>query len=569
MSDIKTSSGKKESLEDIKKKIRCGYGVNERIKGDFDESLSARCENGIFVGKREGDIVIYKGIPYAKPPVGELRWKRPKAVNSDSGIYEAYYNGKTPIQTQWPTEQASYYPQGEDCLYLNIWENQSCRNTNKTVMVFLHGGSYGWGGTADPLYDGKNFVRANPDIIMVTVGYRTGLMGFVDLSYLKGGNDYPDAPNLGLLDQIEALRWIKRNISSFGGNPGNVTVFGESAGGGSVSLLPVIKEARGLFRRVIAESGSVALTFSKEECRDFTDRLIRETGMNSMDELMSLSEKDLMRINEKLNIYNNFPQRDGNLIPLNPYLPYENGSTRNVDIMIGTNANEINYWVGEVGGIIPFRFSIPIKFENDLRKLKKKDRDRVEKFIKGIKNRKHKIWAMAEFYNEVMFRLPAVRQAQGHSKNGGRVYMYYWIQPSSVEFRGACHAVELSYVFGNLNETIYTGDPADKNLSDTVMTMWANFARTGRPSTDRVEWGHYNTRERETMILSTSPHVMRDILSSQRKQLYPMLDYMINASYAALDYNVPFVRKVLGITAGAAVLAAAAGIAVIKSLKSD
>jgi para-nitrobenzyl esterase len=264
-------------------------------------------------------------------------------VESSGVIMQAYYNGKSPIQTEWPSEQASYYRQGEDCLYLNIWKNLDDGTAAKPVMVFFHGGSYGWGGTADPMYDGKTFVSKQPDIILVTIGYRVGLMGFVDLSYFEGGEAYPDAPNLGILDQIEALRWIKKNIAAFGGDPKNVTIFGESAGGGSVSLLPVISQAKGLFRRVIAESGSVALTFSKEECREFSKRLMSAAKTKSVKKLLSLSEAELLKVNEKVNDYNNFPQRDGRIIPLNPYEPYINGDTADVDILIGTNSHEMNY----------------------------------------------------------------------------------------------------------------------------------------------------------------------------------------------------------------------------------
>ena len=545
----------------IKARIREKYGVNRVIEGAYDRSIAAKCENGTFVGKREGELLRFLGIPFAKPPVGKQRWKRPVPVTPDHQVYEAYYNGKTPIQTEWPSEQASYYPQGEDCLYLNIWCSEDClkkslRKKNRPVMVFFHGGSYGWGGTADPLYDGARFVESQPDIILVTVGYRTGLMGFVDLSQLEGGEDFPDAPNLGIFDQIEALRWIQRNIASFGGDPANVTIFGESAGGGSVSLLPVIKEAKGLFKRAIAESGSVALTFSKEECREFTRRLIKESGTRRMSDLMAFSEELLMVINEKLNMYNNFPQRDGKLIPYDLYQPYFDGTTKDVELLMGTNSNEMNYWIGEIGGIVPFRFSIPVKFENDMRLLKREDKKRVKQFMSLHKG--HSMWRMAEFYNELMFRLPAIRQAEGHSRNGGKTYMYYWTEPSTIRFRGACHAVELSYVFGNTDQTIYTGAPADEELSAKVRQMWTNFARTGDPSIDGLQWPQYSAAKRDTLVIAKEPRVRRDVLKNQRMLLYPLLRYRINPSYATLDYNVPFVRKsaAIGIAAAATVTAA-------------
>lgn len=553
--------------EKAKNRIRDSYGVNMTVCGDYDQSLSARCENGIFVGRKSESICEFRGIPFAKPPVGKLRWKAPEPVESSDIVMQAYYNGKSPIQTEWPSEQASYYPQGEDCLYLNIWKNLDDTTPDKPVMVFIHGGSYGWGGTADPMYDGKNFVSAHPDIILVSIGYRIGLMGFVDLSYFEGGEDYPDAPNLGILDQIEALRWIQRNIRAFGGNPKNVTIFGESAGGGSVSLLPMIPCAKGLFCRVIAESGSVALTFSKEECREFSKKLKHMSGAQSVSQLQRLSEFDLQQINEKLNQYNNFPQRDGKLIPLNPYKPYENGETADVDMLIGTNAEEMNYWIEEVGGMTPYRLLSSIKFENDMKILSASDKKRVRDFMSLKKE--DRIWRMSRFYDEMMFRLPAVEQARLHSKNGGKTYMYYWTVPSTLPMHKACHAVELAYVFGNRDETIYTGEPADKSLSDTVMQMWTNFARTGDPSTDSLTWERYSEPERATMVIDRHPYMQNDILRSQRELLSPLLRYMINPSYAMLDYNVPFIRK--AVAGGLALTAGLAAVIIfaIKSLSKD
>lgn len=551
-------------IQSARDRIRVRYGVNLEVIGPYDSSLAATCHNGTFVGKQDGDILSFCGIPYAKSPVGSRRWQRPVPADRNNGVYQAFYYAKSPIQTELISEQASYYPKGEDCLYLNIWVNRSSKSPNKPVMVFFHGGSYGWGGTADPIYDGANFVKENPDIILVTVGYRVGLMGFVDFSMLEGGEHFPDAPNLGILDQIESLRWIRKNIASFGGDRKNVTIFGESAGGGSVSLLPIIKEARGLFHRVIAESGSVALTYSKEECKAFTYRLVRESGIHSMDKLMALSDEELMQLNQKLNEYNNFPQRDGELIPLDPYQPYESGVTAGIDFLIGSNSDETRYWVGEVGGIVPYRFSIPIKFENDLKSFEPEDRGRVKVFMNRLSGRG--IWKMSEFYDEIMFRLPAVKQAESHAAMGGKVYMYYWTEPSTVKFCGACHAVELAYVFGNLDETIYTGERGDEALSKQVMRMWANFARTGDPSDGELEWKPYDREHRSTMILCRKSQMRDDILSEQRQLLFPLLRYMINPSYMEMNYNVPFVYKTIGLAALATVGVIGLGIGISKLL---
>ena len=547
---------------DTKKRVRSSYGVNQELKVIRDPALAAVCENGTFVGRMAGETVAFRGIPFAKPPVGALRWKRPEAPEADQRIFEAYYNGKTPIQTEWPTEVASYYPQGEDCLYLNIWVSPGFHDRRRPVMVFFHGGSYGWGGTADPLYDGKALVTAHPEVILVTVGYRTGLMGFVDFSSVPGGEAFPDAPNLGIWDQVEALRWVNRNIAAFGGDPECVTIFGESAGGGSVSILPFIKETKGLFQRAIAQSGSVALTFSKEECQGFTQRLLKESGAKTMDDLMAMSEDQLKKVNEEINMYNNFPQRDGVLIPEDPYRLYAEGATKDVDLMVGTNANEINYWVGELGGIIPFRFGMPVKLENDMKALDTGKRKIVQKYLNRQKG--HPVWRMAEFYNEMMFRLPAIKQVEEHCKHGGIAYMYYWKVPSTIRFRGACHAVELAYVFGNLDETIYTGRKGKKSIAEVVQRMWVNFAKTGNPSTVPYRWPKYGRQYRATMIIDSNIHVEMSPRDKSRRMLLPLLDEHINMSYAEMSYNVPFVRGVA--TAGALTLAAI-GTAVVRVLK--
>ena len=530
--------------QSVKSRIREGWGENRRITGPYDPAMAVRCGNGTFVGTRKGDTLIFRGIPFACPPVGELRWKKPRPAPAGDGVYEAKYNGKSPIQTEWPSERASYYPQGEDCLYLNLWTGAERKPGGKTIMVFIHGGSYGWGGTADPIYDGERFAAAHPEIILITIGYRVGLMGFVDFSSVPGGEAYPDAPNLGIWDQIEALRWIRQNAEALGGNPEKITIFGESAGGGSVSLLPMIDEARGLFQRTIAESGSVALTYSRAECQDFTRRLMKESGAETMEDLLRMSEEELMRVNGKINAYNNFPQRDGKLIPEDPYEPYRAGKTAAVDMLTGTNADEANYWVNEVGGFIPFRLGVPIIYENDLRLLSPEDRKRVHQYMKTQKG--FSLWKMAGFFTEIMFRLPAIRQAELHSRNGGKTFMYYWEKHSHLRYLRACHAVELAYVFGNLEETIYTGAPADPALSRQVQDQWVRFAETGDPGTEGLPWPEYEPENRWTMILNEESGARKDPLPQGRRMLEPILNYLINASYADMNFNVPFVWKAAG-----------------------
>ena len=527
------------------------YGENREITGEYDADLAVTCHNGTFVGAEQENVLSFKGIPYAEAPVGELRWKDPVLAEADDGVYEALYFGKSPIQTEWPSEVGSYYEKGEDCLTLNIWTNSNNDSTEKPVMVFIHGGSYGWGATSDPVYDGHNLVAKFDDIILVTVEYRLGMMGFIDFSSVEGGEEYATSGNLGLLDQVCALQWIQENIAVFGGDPGNVTVFGESAGGGSVSLLPLINGTEGLFQRIIAESGSVALTYSTEECQNLTQMLLEETGCTNMTELMALSEEDLIAVNEKLNDYNCFPERDGVVLPVDLYEAYDSGAASCVDMMIGTNADEVRYWINEMGyyvdgvdGEAIYSIGLPIMYDNNLMKIDAADMECVDSFM--ALQTDEDIWNQTEFYNEILFRIPAIAQADSHSKNGGNTYMYYWTYPGENETVGACHAIELTYIFNNLENTIYTGNKVNPELADAAQNMWVNFARTGNPSTDDCEWSPYNSDTRMTMILGEEISMVSDWKGEQREILTPLLKYGFNGCYMGLSFDVPSVHKIAG-----------------------
>lgn len=208
------------------------------------------------------NTIVFRGIPYVgKQPVGSLRWKAPVDVVPCDSVYEAYYNAKSACQPE--AEVSSLYYQDENCLYLNVWkparksEEKTMVSTHRQpVIVWIHGGAYEYGGTVDPLYDFHNFVEENPDVIIVSVAYRLGVLGFLHLSHLPDGKDFPDAQNLGLMDQLMALKWVHENIAAFGGDPDNVTIMGESAGGGSVTNLSLVKGSHQYFNKVIALSGT-------------------------------------------------------------------------------------------------------------------------------------------------------------------------------------------------------------------------------------------------------------------------------------------------------------------------
>ena len=540
------------------------YEANRKIEGAFDPQVAARCLNGTFVGTSTEGVTAFRGIPFALPPVGPLRWKEPVPVIASDEVFEAIHNGPSPIQTEAESERASFYYQSEDCLYLNVWTADGYADQQRTVMVFIHGGAYGWGGTADPLYDGHRFVKAHPEIVLVTIAYRIGITGFIDFSHVPGGRAYASSGNLGILDQICALQYLQNNLHAFGGDPSKVTIFGESAGGGSVSLLPLIPSARGLFSRVIAQSGSVALTYSRRQCARFTKLLLKETGAKRMKDLLALSTEELQKVNEKLNEYNNYPERDGIVIPEDLYGAYEQGNAQPVDMMIGTNADELRYWILDLGGIRQYRMMSDALLAATMRTVRPEDKRRIKAFLAIMpkEGEDGRLWQLTELYNELLFRLPAIRQAQAHAAYGNAVYMYYWKRPSKLPDLGACHAVELAYVFNNPDETIYTGEKIDEAFAAQIQQMWVNFAQTGDPSLPDVSWEPYTRESRKTMILDEPFYLKTNLHETGRRLLQPLTKYGFNGN----DEEVTTAVRPLVLNAGvAAVIVMTAALLLVQS----
>lgn len=208
-------------------------------------------------------------------------------VAPDDGVYEAYNYGKAPVQS--PGDPASENDTSEDCLYLNIWTAEGATAEKKPVIVWVYGCGWEVGGTTDPQYDCHALVKENPEVIVVTITYRVSFFGFLHLSHLPDGKDYQDASNLGLMDQIAALKWVHENIASFGGDPENVTIWGESAGGASVTLLPLIKGSHNYFKRVISQSGAPAQTRNTDQAIAITNNVMEALDCKTVADLLKVS----------------------------------------------------------------------------------------------------------------------------------------------------------------------------------------------------------------------------------------------------------------------------------------
>lgn len=513
------------------------YGVNEVIKGAYPDSLAVEASNGVFVGERDGNLLTFKGIPYALQPTGERRWQVARPEPDSRLVREAKYFGHSAIQTRGQWSAASLYPQGEDCLTLNVWTAaEGMRTARRPVMVWIHGGSYVCNGTVNPRDWGDAFVKAHPEVVLVSVNYRLGLLGFLDLSSLPDGKEYSRSGNLGILDQVEALRWVKRNIRAFGGDPNNVTLFGHSAGGGSVSILASIDEAQGLFRRIIAQSGSVAFTSSREDCRRLTKLVLDATGAKTVADLQKLSQDVIIALNNEVGEYYRFPERDGVVIPEDPYSRFD-GFNAGIDMLLGSNGDEANFWVDAMGGEEKFEFAVNLWCRYIAMSLDDEQRSCISRFLDIVPEEKP--WPAAELLNDLMFRGPAIEMAQRHAAAGGKTYMYYWTKPLSDPIYGACHGSEVSYVL-NTGRQIKSGDVHNPALAAEVQQMWVNFATTGNPSTPDHYWPAYETVQRATMVLGDSIHVANDPLKEQRELIAPLMSKYVSPIFSDLLDKAPW-----------------------------
>lgn len=495
-----------------------------------NSSLSVKCSNGIFTGTAlpNTGVMSFKGIPYAKAPVGDLRWKAPVEPDSSDEKFDATEYGKVCLQAE-STEHVWGKPMGEDCLSLNIWTSD-LTTKNKPVMVWIHGGSYGWGGTNDPTYNGENLVAKYGDLIVITINYRVNLLGFIDFSNVPGGEEFPDAPYLGILDQQMALKWVQKNIEAFGGDPGNVTIFGESAGGGSVVSLLAAEGSEGLFKKAIVQSGA-GLNHSKEKYdeKDQSGQLLKAAGVSDMAGLMALSEDELFKAmsvdtgvagdesGSKVADLNNFPMRDDELsiIPTDVSEAITKRA-KDVDIMIGTTGEEMRYWVNEMelgdeeANMEAFYGFVEGKIDN-YKQMFPDEVDNIDKAVSvstAIDDSKYSqkypnIWKYSDVVSDVSFRIPSLDIVDDRINAGGsgKTFVYQFDKRSTLnDWQGACHACELDYVFYNLEGT-GLGGKTDPKLAENVSAAWVSFARNGDPSTKDIPWDEYNLENRPTMVM--------------------------------------------------------------------
>jgi para-nitrobenzyl esterase len=482
---------------------------------DSDKTV-IETKSGKIKGSYQEGLYIFKGIPYAAPPVGELRWRPPQPVKPWQEVRQAQafapvapQSGALVLSPEFHAEE----PQSEDCLYLNIW-SPGPNNSRRPVLVWIHGGAFNRGSGSSPLYAGTTLARRG-NIIVVTFNYRLGPLGFLHLKKATAGR-IPATGNEGLLDQVAALRWVRDNITAFGGDPDNVTVFGESAGGMSIGCLLAMPQARGLFHRAILQSGSNTVK-SLDESAELTEQLLAILGGEAGDAgtLGSIPVARLLfaqqELSNRLNIKGSIlePVVDGETLPELPIDAVKHGSARGVAVIAGSNLEEAKFMARMDRGLTQ------VDDAGLLRRWQKVlPPDLVPGLIEACRKAlmKEGLPAAAPdialaLQTQRQFRIPAIRLVEAHHSQGQPAYTYLFTWKSPAPGMGACHAVDIGFVFGNLSASFCGSGPAAEKLAKTMQDAWLAFARTGDPSCESLgNWPQYGSR-RETMMLGEECHV--------------------------------------------------------------
>lgn len=476
----------------------------------------------------------FLGIPYAQPPVGRLRFRAPEPPLPHAGTFVADTYGPhapQPFSTMehFLGEGVPIVTDEAGCLRLNVWTPR-CDDARRPVMVWMHGGAFVSGASTTPWYDGERFA-VDHDLVMVSFNYRLGVLGFTYLGEL--GPDLAGSGSLGVQDAVAALRWVKDNIAHFGGDPSNVTIFGESAGAMGVGTLLAMPEARGLFHKAILQSGAASSAKSTDAATRHTNELMSILGLDrvELDALQGLSVTTLIEAYQALATAHareglvSMPVVDGSVIDRSPLEAVEQGAASDIPLLIGTNRDEWRLFAlfdqefmatDEEGLASRLEMLLSDNAAAGLRTYSERLGDASPAEI------------LASALTDSVFRIPAIRLAEAQHRGGGSAWMYLftWAIPQAKNELGSCHALELPFVFNTLDKPVaelFVGQDPPRQLARDVNATWAAFARYGNPERGAFgEWPPYEPIDRKTMIIDVESRVQSDPLGDERA-LWPEL----------------------------------------------
>jgi len=487
---------------------------------------------GRLVGNENKGILLFRGVPYARPPTGRRRFRPPEPPEPWVGDRDASETGPSPPQLgSLPGPVGRFVGAGsrrdEDCLYLNVW-TPGLDDARRPVLVWIHGGGFMIGSGSVPLYSGRRLARRG-DVVVVTINYRLGALGFLHLDLLR--DDTTGSSNLGVRDQVAALRWVREHIAEFGGDPDNVTIFGESAGGMSVGSLLGVPEARENFHRAILQSGAAHNVSTRERAVQVAEEFLTEVGLPR-----SAGDRDLWQlpiaqiVSAQLVVTRNLgiiqgtlpwqPAVDGGFLPEQPLAQVAAGKAAAIPLLVGTNRDEWKLFTfldratqvmdegalrRRVGRFVP---------DTDEDGASWADRA-IEVYRTARAGRSLAPVALWEaIQSDRIFRYPAQRLAELQARHQPSTfsYLFEWAPRIGRRRVGACHALEIPFVFGTLRHPLVrpilgTGEEA-RRLSRSMQQSWLTFARDGRPEAEELPtWEAYDTDRRATLVLGQRSHL--------------------------------------------------------------
>lgn len=495
--------------------VLCGTALGCGSDGGSDPVPITTAETSL--GEANGfltdeGVVAFLGLPFAEPPTGELRFKPPVPIESWGGPIEAAAFGPACPQPVEP-DQALYQNQSEACLTLNVW-TPSADDRRRPVMVWIHGGGWIYEGTEDPLYNGAK-LAARGDLVVVSMEYRLGIFGFSHFEEIEGSG------NAGLLDQKVALEWVRDHIEAFGGNPEDVTLFGESAGAMSATALMGMPSATGLFHKAILQSGAGSTAREAAYAAAVSEKLLEAAGVTDVAELSGMSTAELLAAQDIL-LEDAFLSDllfgtvvDGVLFPEPPLHAIANGNASSVPLLTGTTKDETRLWIiyVELLANVPLDVVLTLvpsgaraipegKTVEDAEALYRTSRPAAEP---GVIT--HAVGT------DIFFRLPAIRLLEAqrvHQSDNTFSYRFDWPPPAPTypDFDlGSPHGSELAFVFGTPEgwKDLYGLEGIPEGLRDQVMDAWIAFAKTGNPNhAEMPTWPAYDTVRRPTMVFDAT-----------------------------------------------------------------
>lgn len=451
-----------------------------------------------------GDVHIFKGIPFAAPPVGDLRWKAPQPVKPWDGVKQCTTFSASPVQGK-PDEFGvytrefliPYEPISEDCLYLNVWTGARLSAEKRPVLVYIYGGGFSSGGAAVPIYDGE--ATAKKGVVFVVINYRVGIFGFFAHPELSKESGHNASGNYGLMDQLAALKWIKQNIAAFGGDPGNVTIAGQSAGSMSVNCLVASPLGKGLFQKAIAESGAsfIAGPFGSttlQQAEQDGEKVVKTIGVNSIAEMRNKLASELVNKSQSR------PIIDGYVLPKSIAQIFADNKENDVPLLTGWNEDDA--FVGKLKNAEDYKKQVSVQYgvnTDAFLSLYPAGTDE-EAATSQIRISRDQIFGTQNY------TWANVQSAKGRSN----VYVYRFTRrlPATADFvkYGAFHTGEVAYAYDNLKFLNRPWQPVDHELATVMSAYWTNFAKTGNPNGKGLPvWPAYNTHDNQIMILSEKP----------------------------------------------------------------